>query len=170
MAEQQAEKQRVSATFAFGKRHSTGAHYSILQLIEEREAKREAQRNGTATLASTAALAAAVAAESDLRGGDDADDDGMAGLDDGEEALVADSSLKLHAKSLRKVLEASDVVLEVLDARDPIGTRCRAVERELRSLDGGRKKLVLVLNKIGQCFQAQKSGGGRADDVVLHGI
>jgi len=65
---------------------------------------------------------------------------------------VQDPSLKLHAKSLRKVLEMSDVVIEVLDARDPVGTRCRAVERELRSLDGGRKKLVLVLNKIGASF------------------
>lgn len=76
-------------------------------------------------------------------------------LDDDEDDLdeserqVQDASLKLHAKSLRKVLEMSDVVIEVLDARDPVGTRCRAVERELRSLDGGRKKLVLVLNKIG---------------------
>lgn len=66
--------------------------------------------------------------------------------------MVQDPSLKLHAKSLRKVLEMSDVVIEVLDARDPVGTRCRAVERELRSLDGGRKKLVLVLNKIGASF------------------
>lgn len=69
--------------------------------------------------------------------------------DEQEEALVQDPSLKLHAKSLRKVLEMSDVVIEVLDARDPVGTRCRAVERELKALDGGRKKLVLVLNKIG---------------------
>lgn len=73
----------------------------------------------------------------------------MADEEDGGEAQVADASLRLHAKSLRKVLEASDVLIEVLDARDPVGTRCRAVERELRSLDGGRKKLVLVLNKIG---------------------
>lgn len=66
-----------------------------------------------------------------------------------------DASLKLHARSLRKVLEASDVLIEVLDARDPVGTRCRAVEKELKSLDGGRKKLVLVLNKIGKHFRRQ---------------
>jgi nuclear GTP-binding protein len=74
--------------------------------------------------------------------------------EDEGEAQVADASLKLHAKSLRKVLEASDVLIEVLDARDPVGTRCRAVERELKSLDGGRKKLVLVLNKIGTLFSS----------------
>lgn len=71
-------------------------------------------------------------------------------LANGGEAQVADPSLRLHAKSLRKVLEASDILIEVLDARDPVGTRCRAVERELKSLDGGRKKLILVLNKIGK--------------------
>lgn len=74
--------------------------------------------------------------------------------EDDEEKQVQDASLKLHAKSLRKVLEASDVLIEVLDARDPVGTRCRAVERELKSLDGGRKKLVLVLNKIGKLVNA----------------
>lgn len=116
------------------------------QAEEEKLAKREALRNGTATLASTAALAAALAADSqraeeDMFDTEDPEDD--------EEKQVQDASLKLHAKSLRKVLEASDVLIEVLDARDPVGTRCRAVERELKSLDGGRKKLVLVLNKIG---------------------
>ncbi|GAA5925032.1 RNA-binding GTPase NUG1 [Sporobolomyces koalae] len=111
------------------------------RLEEEKIARREAQRNGTsATFASTAALAAALAADSAM-------DEDMQDDEDQEE-LVQDPSLKLHAKSLRKVLEMSDVVIEVLDARDPVGTRCRAVERELKALDGGRKKLVLVLNKI----------------------
>jgi nuclear GTP-binding protein len=114
--------------------------------LERREAAKAANQQG-ATLASTAALAAALAADAQAR------EDAM--LDDEEDEMdeserqVQDASLKLHAKSLRKVLEMSDVVIEVLDARDPVGTRCRAVERELRSLDGGRKKLVLVLNKIG---------------------
>ncbi|KAK4702851.1 nuclear GTP-binding protein, partial [Phenoliferia sp. Uapishka_3] len=114
---------------------------------EEKIARREAQRAGNATgatLASTAALAQALAADSQRLEDEMAEE--MA--ENGGEALVADASLKLHAKSLRKVLEASDVLIEVLDARDPVGTRCRAVERELRSLDGGRKKLILVLNKI----------------------
>ncbi|GAA5963721.1 hypothetical protein JCM3765_006826 [Sporobolomyces pararoseus] len=111
------------------------------RLEEEKIARREAQKNGTsATFASTAALAAALAADSQFN------DEEMD--EDEEEELIQDPSLKLHAKSLRKVLEMSDVVVEVLDARDPVGTRCRAVERELKALDSGRKKLVLVLNKI----------------------
>ncbi|GAA5897025.1 hypothetical protein JCM6882_007335 [Rhodosporidiobolus microsporus] len=123
LAEAQAEKARVEA---------------------EKLARREAAKTGatSATLASTAALAAALAADSAAQEDEMMDEDGEG------EKLVQDASLKLHAKSLRKVLEMSDVVVEVLDARDPVGTRCRAVEREMKTLDGGRKKLVLVLNKI----------------------
>ncbi|XP_049632150.1 guanine nucleotide-binding protein-like 3 [Suncus etruscus] len=52
---------------------------------------------------------------------------------------------KLYCQELKKVIEASDVVLEVLDARDPIGCRCPQVEEAI--VQGGQKKLVLVLNK-----------------------
>ncbi|XP_050997420.1 guanine nucleotide-binding protein-like 3 [Acomys russatus] len=52
---------------------------------------------------------------------------------------------KLHCQELKKVIEASDVVLEVLDARDPLGCRCPQVEEAV--IQHGHKKLVLVLNK-----------------------
>ncbi|XP_066206787.1 guanine nucleotide-binding protein-like 3 [Saccopteryx leptura] len=52
---------------------------------------------------------------------------------------------KLYCQELKKVIEASDVVLEVLDARDPLGCRCPQVEEVI--VQGGQKKLVLVLNK-----------------------
>lgn len=117
----------------------------LCQAEEEKAARKAAAKSG-ATLASTAALAAALAADSQRQ--EDDMFDSPFDQEDSEEAQVADASLKLHAKSLRKVLEASDVIIEVLDARDPIGTRCRSVEKELKALDGGRKKLILVLNKI----------------------
>ena len=41
----------------------------------------------------------------------------------------------------------ADVVLQVLDARDPMGCRSAQVERAIVAA-GARKKLVLVLNKI----------------------
>uniref|UniRef100_A0A8P4KU78 G protein nucleolar 3 like n=1 Tax=Dicentrarchus labrax TaxID=13489 RepID=A0A8P4KU78_DICLA len=47
----------------------------------------------------------------------------------------------------KKVVEASDVILEVLDARDPLGCRCPQVEQAVIQ-SGTNKKIVLVLNKI----------------------
>ncbi|KAJ1432425.1 P-loop containing nucleoside triphosphate hydrolase, partial [Sesbania bispinosa] len=47
-----------------------------------------------------------------------------------------------------EVIEASDVLLEVLDARDPLGTRCVDIEKMVMKM-GPDKHLVLLLNKIG---------------------
>jgi nuclear GTP-binding protein len=57
-----------------------------------------------------------------------------------------ESSRKAFFREFKKVVEESDVILEVLDARDPIGCRARAVEQAI--LAKGDKKVVLVLNKI----------------------
>ncbi|OBZ82502.1 Guanine nucleotide-binding protein-like NSN1 [Choanephora cucurbitarum] len=58
-----------------------------------------------------------------------------------------DNSKKAYYREFRKVLESADVILEVLDARDPLGTRTRSVERMV--IDSGLdKKIILVLNKI----------------------
>ncbi|KAI8580256.1 hypothetical protein K450DRAFT_237603 [Umbelopsis ramanniana AG] len=58
-----------------------------------------------------------------------------------------DNSRKAYFREFRKVLEHADVVLEVLDARDPLGCRTRHVERMI--MDSGlNKKVILVLNKI----------------------
>ncbi|CAH2313292.1 guanine nucleotide-binding -like 3 [Pelobates cultripes] len=61
-------------------------------------------------------------------------------------------STKIHSVSeksfcleVNKVIEASDVVLEVLDARDPLGSRC--VEAEQAVLRFPNKRLLFVLNK-----------------------
>lgn len=47
---------------------------------------------------------------------------------------------------LYRVLDSSDVVIHVLDARDPLGTRCRSVEKYLRE-EAPHKHLIFVLNK-----------------------
>ncbi|KND01322.1 uncharacterized protein SPPG_03136 [Spizellomyces punctatus DAOM BR117] len=47
---------------------------------------------------------------------------------------------------LYKVLDSSDVVIHVLDARDPMGTRCKNVEKYLKE-EAKHKHLIFVLNK-----------------------
>ncbi|KAK5872741.1 hypothetical protein PBY51_013414 [Eleginops maclovinus] len=48
---------------------------------------------------------------------------------------------------LNKVIDASDVIIEVLDARDPLGCRCPQLEEAVLQREGN-KKLLLVLSKI----------------------
>ncbi|XP_065498596.1 guanine nucleotide-binding protein-like 3 [Caloenas nicobarica] len=60
--------------------------------------------------------------------------------------LLNKNSKKSFCRELQKVIEASDVVLEVLDARDPMGCRCPQLEQAV-TCSGGDKKLLLVLNK-----------------------
>ena len=48
---------------------------------------------------------------------------------------------------LYKVLDSSDVVMMVLDARDPNGTRCKHVERHIKK-HCQTKHLIFVLNKV----------------------
>ena len=50
-----------------------------------------------------------------------------------------------------QVVDAADVVLEVLDARDPLGSRCQELESAVLA-SAANKKLVLLLNKIGAGF------------------
>ena len=54
-----------------------------------------------------------------------------------------------YIRMLHKVVDESDVVLLVLDARDPAGCRSRLVEEEVRRREAEGKRLVFVLNKIG---------------------
>ncbi|CDJ27069.1 nucleolar GTP-binding protein NOG2, putative [Eimeria mitis] len=48
---------------------------------------------------------------------------------------------------LYKVIDASDVLVQVVDARDPMGTRCTRLERYLKA-QRSSKHLVLVINKV----------------------
>lgn len=66
-----------------------------------------------------------------------------------DSSLMRDSSSKAFMRELRKVIERSDVIIQVLDSRDPEGTRSRWVEEEVRKRDMDGKKLLAVMNKIG---------------------
>ncbi|KAK7077881.1 Guanine nucleotide-binding protein-like 3 [Halocaridina rubra] len=65
--------------------------------------------------------------------------------DENDDKTLHDRSSRAYYKEFKKVVEAADVVLEVLDARDPLGTRVTQLESVVTGQLG--KKLVLILNK-----------------------
>ena len=58
-----------------------------------------------------------------------------------------DLSRKAYVKILDQVIENSDVILEVLDSRDPLTCRNKDLENKIKS-GKNSKKIILVLNKI----------------------
>ena len=75
------------------------------------------------------------------RGGGSRDGSSASSLAHGQQ------SRRAYLRSLKRVIESSDVVLQVLDARDPLGTRVHpAVEAGV--LSHPDRRMVLVLNKI----------------------
>ena len=58
-----------------------------------------------------------------------------------------DTSRKAYVKILDQVIENSDVILEVLDARDPLSCLNEELENKIKS-GKNSKKIILVLNKI----------------------
>ena len=62
------------------------------------------------------------------------------------EPIFSKGQSKRIWNELYKVIDSSDVVIHVLDARDPHGTRCRSVEKYIRE-EAAHKHLVFVLNK-----------------------
>lgn len=60
---------------------------------------------------------------------------------------VKEGSKKAYYREFKKIVEVADVVLEVLDARDPLGSRCIDIEKKILQKDPN-KKIILVLNKI----------------------
>jgi len=64
---------------------------------------------------------------------------------DGAPPLVLNPDLP----HLAAVLDKADVVIEILDARDPLAHRSNALEVRIAAKEG--QKLLLLLNKIGVC-------------------
>ncbi|ODV95529.1 hypothetical protein PACTADRAFT_34095 [Pachysolen tannophilus NRRL Y-2460] len=71
-------------------------------------------------------------------------DDGMTA--EAKEAIFNKGQSKRIWNELYKVIDSSDVIIHVLDARDPNGTRCRTVESYIKK-ECPHKHLIFVLNK-----------------------
>ena len=72
------------------------------------------------------------------------EDDGH--ISSAREAIFNKGQSKRIWNELYKVIDSSDVVIHVLDARDPLGTRCRSVEKYIKE-EAPHKHLIFVLNK-----------------------
>lgn len=100
-------------------------------------------------MAALAASAAAKAEEYDDShfNGDGSDDD-----DDEDYSKIPqqkrDHSRRSYQNVFEQVVDEADVVLYVLDARDPLGTRSADVEQKILDPSGGSlKRLIFILNK-----------------------
>lgn len=106
------------------------------------------ESNPMAALLASAKAAAAQydreLADSDGMDQDDSDSDQGSAFG----PVETSSSRKSYDKISKQVVEQADVVLYVLDARDPEGTRSREVERSIMAAASGGKRLILVLNKV----------------------
>ena len=67
--------------------------------------------------------------------------------DAAREYIFAAGKSKRIWNELYKVIDSSDVILQVLDARDPLGTRSAYIEHYLKK-EKAHKHLVFILNKV----------------------
>ncbi|KAI8325121.1 P-loop containing nucleoside triphosphate hydrolase protein [Martensiomyces pterosporus] len=74
-------------------------------------------------------------------------DSGMRDIAEGAVTGRRDNSKRAYYREFQKVVQHADVILEVLDARDPLGTRAPQIERMIMDA-GANKRIILILNKI----------------------
>jgi len=70
----------------------------------------------------------------------------LADIADGTKDIDGARDRAQYMRQLREVVSMSDIVLVVLDARNPQGCRCKAVEDMI--MQAGNKRIILILNKI----------------------
>ncbi|XP_033483165.1 guanine nucleotide-binding protein-like 3 [Epinephelus lanceolatus] len=114
-----------------------------LQIEEEKERKRQAKKEERAQKRQKEREAASKDTEPRVKKARQDE----AGKQSGKQSALDKNSKQYLCSELNKVIDASDVVIEVLDARDPLGCRCPQVEEAVLQREGN-KKLLLVLSKI----------------------
>lgn len=115
----------------------------ILQIPVAPQHDSDAQMASEPTLSTLAMLAAAAEAEVPEQTLDDPSSSTTM------RERTREQMRRYYLKALHKVIDQSDILLLVLDARDPEGCRSRLVEEEVRRREAEGKRLVFVLNKIG---------------------
>ena len=129
---------------------------ALLEEMEEDGSEMDEDANPMAALLASA-KARAAEYENGVETGDEMDEDDEESEDfDDEDGGVElsgmptrkEGSRKAFDKVFKQVVDQADVVLYVLDARDPEGTRSKDVERMVMAAASGGKRLILILNKI----------------------
>ncbi len=161
-----AEAKATQAASSAHQENSSEAHVedvaeSMSDIIDDESLDEDATAESSNPMSALLASARARAAEFENEPGEDSDgmdeDDAseIGGIDINPSVAVpsagpqtSDSSRRAFDKVFKQVLSSSDILIYVLDARDPNGTRSREIEREITAADAGSKRLILVLNKI----------------------
>ncbi|KAF2170818.1 hypothetical protein M409DRAFT_63873 [Zasmidium cellare ATCC 36951] len=73
---------------------------------------------------------------------------GLAELQEVDDLLMTPFERNLEVwRQLWRVIERSDLVVQIVDARNPLLYRCEDLERYVKELDGGKKRNLLLVNK-----------------------
>ena len=72
---------------------------------------------------------------------------------EGAQAIrMASISKKGQWREVKKVVDLSDIIIQVIDARDPISGRCQEIETQVKE---NNKKIIFILNKTDLVPNAQ---------------
>lgn len=112
--------------------------------MKQRRKEMRAAKKGK-TVADVVAEASARQAEHEVKETMRQQDEAAAG--NKREMDVARRTRRQFFSQLKSVCNQADVIIEVLDARDPLGCRARAVEAAILGKDPS-KRIILLLNKI----------------------
>jgi nuclear GTP-binding protein len=112
-------------------------------IVDDDEAMSEDEGNSANPMAALLASARARAVEFDREGDMNMSDDDSVDEDTPPSKTAADPSTRAYSHLFPDVLSRSDIILYVLDARDPLSTRSIPTERQIAAASGGSKRLVL---------------------------
>ncbi|CAK1365777.1 unnamed protein product [Cercospora beticola] len=73
---------------------------------------------------------------------------GLAEVQEVDDLLMTPFERNLEVwRQLWRVVERSDLVVQIVDARNPLLYRCEDLEKYVKELDGGKKRNLLLINK-----------------------
>ena len=82
---------------------------------------------------------------------------GLAQLQEVDDLLMTPFERNLEVwRQLWRVIERSDLVVQIVDARNPLLYRCEDLEKYVKEVDGGKKRNLLLVNKADMMTERQR--------------